>query len=563
MKWIHSVQAPWLLSDRPDAFTLRCWAEPGAFASMRVYYSDPYDYLPGPGKQLNWAAAEMAPLVETGDYAVWTGEVPVPTRKLAYHFRAEDGAGRVFWLGRKGMTDRQSETDNFRIGYHFGEDRLPVWTGKSVWYQIFPDRFFGGPETGDFVPTTKNVWGGTLEGIRQKIPYLRELGVTGVYLNPVFSSPSNHRYDTLDYTRVDARLGTNEDLIRLAEELHRNGLRLMLDGVFNHASDRHPFFQDVKARGDGSPYRHWFLIHDVQALTAEPAEALTPERMKKAPPYECFAYAACMPKWNTDLPAVQDYLIGAAEQWTRVLNLDAWRLDVPDEVSPAFLRAFRRRIRAIQPECLIIGEIWTDPTGWTQTGLFDGTMDYPLYDAVSRFLLKGDADAFAFCEAMNRREGLMTRSMQRNQMLFIGNHDLPRCLTLAGGDAERVRAAWALLCLMDGELNLYYGDERAMRGGEDPANRGVMRWDGQDAALEMERFTRETLALRARLLSSGLTDIRFEALSPHTARVRLIRGHTEYALFLTVGRKAHPLPEPPEARLLLDGERFALWEKSV
>jgi glycosidase len=558
MKWIHSAQAPWLLSDRPDVFTLRCWAEPGAFVSMRAYYSDPYDYLPGTGKRLNWAAAKMTLLTVAGDCAVWTCEVPVPTRKLAYHFRAEDGAGRVLWLGREGVSDR--EGDFFRAGYHFGEDRLPSWSGKSVWYQIFPDRFFGGPAAGDFVPTTKNVWGGTLDGIRQKIPYLRELGVTGVYLNPVFSSPSNHRYDTLDYTTVDARLGTNEDLIHLADELHRSGLRLMLDGVFNHASDRHPFFQDVKARGERSPYRDWFLIHDFKVLMTEPAEALTPERMKKAPPYECFAYAACMPKWNTELPAVQDYLIGAAEQWTRVLNLDAWRLDVPDEVSPVFLRAFRRRIRAIQPECLIIGEIWTDPTGWTQTGLFDGTMDYPLYGAVSRFLLKGDADVYAFCDAMNRREGLMARSMQRNQMLFMGNHDLPRCLTLAGGDAGRVRAAWALLCLMDGELNLYYGDERAMQGGEDPANRGVMQWDSQDAALEMERFTRETLALRARLLSSGTESIRFEALSAHTARVRLIRDHKEYVLFLTNGRDANFTAELPDARLLLRGERFALWE---
>jgi glycosidase len=157
---------------------------------------------------------------------------------------------------------------------------------------------------------------------------------------------------------------------------------------------------------------------------------------------------------------------------------------------------------------------------------------------------------------MNRREGLMARSMQRNQMLFMGNHDLPRCLTLAGGDAGRVRAAWALLCLMDGELNLYYGDERAMQGGEDPANRGVMQWDSQDAALEMERFTRETLALRARLLSSGTESIRFEALSAHTARVRLIRDHKEYVLFLTNGRDANFTAELPDARLLLRGERF-------
>ena len=559
MKIIHLPQSPWLLSDRPDLFTVRLWAEPGLVSSCRLLYSDPYDYLQGRDKQLNWSEAGMELLARNDDYEVWSCRVSVPTQKLSYLFEVLDKDGNRLWLGQDGLSGRQENTGIFRTGYHFGEDRLPSWTGKSVWYQVFPDRFSGGSSDGVFTPSATNFWGGTLEGIRQHIPYLQGIGVTGLYLNPVFSSPSNHRYDTLDYTQVDSRLGTNESLVRLAEELHRNHIKLMLDGVFNHASDQCRFFRDVKERGEYSPYRDWFIIHDLDSTMNEPTGALTPERMRTDPPYECFAFAANMPKWNTGHPEVQEYLIGAAENWTRQLNLDAWRLDVPDEVSPEFLRLFRRRMRTVNPEILILGEIWTDPSAWTQTGLFDGTMDYPLYHAVSRFLLQNCTDAYTFCNAMNRRQGIMTNEMLRNQMIFLGNHDLPRCLTLADHDLEKVKAAWLLLCLLDGELNLYYGDEQALTGGQDPANRGVMRWEESENDSDMMSFVTKTVSLRKQLQSSFISEMRFEAFSADTALLEMTRGDKRY-IFCMYASDHDNEDLRIAGKPLLKGKHFKLWE---
>ena len=562
MKLMHMPQAPWLLSSDPEVFTVRLWVSLQEYTSVTLYFSDSYDYLPEPGKRLNWTGSSMNLLSTTSDYEVWSVGIPVPTHKICYRFLVSDGSRDPLWYGPNGLSAQAGSVGCFRTGYRFPEDTLPSWTGKSAWYQIFPDRFAGGDPDQLFLPGTENFWGGTLEGIIEKIPCLKQLGVTGIYLNPVFSSPSNHRYDTLDYLQVDPRLGSSDSLFRLSKEVHRNGLKLMLDGVFNHCSDRSPFFGDVKSHGKASPYYDWFIIHDPEETMRIPTERLTAERMKADSPYECFAFAANMPKWNTDHPGVQNYLIGAAEYWTKMLDLDAWRLDVPDEVSPSFLRAFRRRIKQLSPDILILGEIWTDPCPWVQTGLFDGTMDYPLHTALSQFMLTGEMDARTFCDALNRRQGLMTEGMMKNQMLFLGNHDLPRCLTVANGNLEKVKAAWLLLCMMDGEVNLYYGDENAMTGGEDPANRGVMVWEEEPLRQEMRSFVRESLQLRAQILSEGLQSVQFQALSMTSVLIQFRRSK-ETISFLFDQKGSFPSDIcPMKAKMLRKGDLFCLWAES-
>ena len=285
MNLMHMPQAPWLLSSDPDVFTVRLWAELQEYTSVTLYFSDSYDYLPGPGKRLNWGSSSMDLLSVTRDYEVWSVDIPVPTHKICYRFLVSAENRDSLWYGPNGLSSQEGSSGFFRTGYRFPEDTLPPWTGKSVWYQIFPDRYAGGNPQQKFIPGTDNFWGGTLGGIIEKIPCLKQLGVTGIYLNPVFSSPSNHRYDTLDYLQVDPSLGSIDSLIRLSKELHRNGLKLMLDGVFNHCSDRSSFFADVKAHGKASPYYDWFIIHDPEETMRIPTEKLTAERMKAGSPY--------------------------------------------------------------------------------------------------------------------------------------------------------------------------------------------------------------------------------------------------------------------------------------
>lgn len=513
---------------------------PGEVAAASVLYCDPYDYLPGEQKLPNLSESQMALTTSTATEDFFTcGDIPLPTHKLRYHFALTLANGEKKLLAANGLLDVADlpRVEPFHIVYRFEGQTLcpPAWVGKSVWYQIFPDRFDSVeslPPAEEFIPQREGFFGGTLAGITRRIPYLESLGVTGVYLNPVFQSPSNHRYDTLDYAAVDPRLGTEAELIALADALHARGMRLMLDGVFNHASDRCPQFRHALAHGKASPYWDWFLFRDEWAARNSPADALSAERMKTNPPYECFAFAANMPKWNTDHPAVIDHLAGIAEEWTRKLNLDAWRLDVPDEISPRFLRMFRERVQRANPETEIIGEIWGEPWPWLTGDQFDGTMHYPAYFAIRDFLLKQTLSAPAFCDRMNTLAAKLPAAQYPAQLQFIGNHDLPRPLTEAGGATDAVKAALLLILLLPGETCLYYGDELAMPGGSDPANRGAMRWQRGAPAEDMLHFTTEAIALRKQLLGLGFHGVRYEVLSQTEICVHLCYGKRSLRLMI-------------------------------
>ncbi len=535
-------------------------ASKGEVATAYALHSDPYDYLPGNEKRLNLTQTPMKLVAATTTDAYFACDaVPMPTRKLCYHFSLTLTDGTRMLLGASGQQPASpaARVDPFLLPYRFEGQVLtsPTWTGQSVWYQIFPDRFdsLGPlPSAETFVPEREGFYGGTLQGILRRLPYLESLGVTGIYLNPVFQSPSNHRYDTVDYAVVDPRLGTNGDLTALADALHARGLRLMLDGVFNHASDRCAQFRHALVHGLASPYWDWFLFRDAQAAQNTPVGMLTSARMKADPPYECFAFAANMPKWNTDHPAVIDHLTGIAEHWTRTLKLDAWRLDVPDEISPRFLRIFRERVRRANPEVEIIGEIWGEPFPWLNGDQFDGAMDYPQYFAIRDFLLRQTLDAPTFCDRMNTLAAQLPGMRFPSQMRFIANHDLPRPLSEAGGSLAAVQAALLLTLLLPGEACLYYGDEIALSGAADPLNRGAMRWQHDAAAKAALDFVKEAVVLRKRLLAAGFGGVRYEALSQTKALVQLRYGVRVVSLTLDPARLHHDHAMTPDMILRLE-----------
>lgn len=540
MSVIHVCTPPWVCVYGRTACRLMFRCASGEVVAASVLYCDPYDYLPGEQKMPNLRETPMTLTTSTASEDFFTCEgIPLPTHKLRYHFALTFANGERKLLASNGLLDVADllRLEPFHIAYRFEGQTLrpPAWAGQSVWYQIFPDRFDALaplPSAVEFIPQREGFWGGTLTGITHRLPYLADLGVTGLYLNPIFQSPSNHRYDTLDYATVDPRLGTEADLIALSDALHARKMRLMLDGVFNHASDRCPQFRHALAHGKASPYWDWFLFRDEQAARGTPAEALTDERMKTNPPYECFAFAANMPKWNTDHPAVIDHLVTIAERWTQKLHLDAWRLDVPDEISPRFLRTFRERMQTANPEVEIIGEIWGEPWPWLTGDQFDGTMHYPAYFAIRDFLLRKTLSAPAFCDRMNTLAAQLPPAQYPSQMYFIGNHDLPRPLYEAGGSTDAVKAALLLLLLLPGEVSLYYGDEIALTGGSDPANRGAMRWQQSAQAEDMLRFAKEAIAFRKKILSQGFHQVHFEAISPTEACVKLCFGRRTLTLTL-------------------------------
>lgn len=495
----HRADYPWqFVTGSTCTLRLRC-NEP--VRSINVVFGDPFWFLHGDRRRPNLHTLPVEDKKTFLGDTFYSVTLEMETRKLRYHFEIVLENGETVFLSETGVTEPLSEEflRAFQVPYVYPAEHYaaPAWARNIVWYQIFPDRFSRDNEsTEEFVPTRKNRFGGTLRGIEKHIPYLKSLGVQGVYLNPIFQSPSNHRYDTANYARIDPELGTEENFASLVGALHENGMRVMLDGVYNHASWQHPFWQDVLKNGEKSAYFDWFCGVSMEVLRGKTSKELTADVMRGEEPFESFAFAADMPKWNTENPAVQDYLIGTAAEWTRKYGVDAWRLDVPDEVSFRFLEHFKKRIRETNPEAYIIGEIWQKSTAWLRAGVFDGAMDYPLYFAIRDFAMKRTDGVETFAERIKDVFLSAPDCVRPRQLAFCGNHDIPRPLTVCGGDTDRLAAALFLQMLLGGAVSIYYGDELGMSGGEDPANRGAMAWGEQSDGIKplyisMIRFKEE------------------------------------------------------------------------
>ena len=368
-----------------------------------------------------------------------------------------------------------------------------AWYEGAFFYQIFPDRFFragppgrpapAGPfEPWEAPPTLRGFKGGTLWGVAEKLPYLLDLGVEAIYLNPVFASTANHRYHTVDYFQVDPILGGNEALRYLLEVAHAHGVRVILDGVFNHTGRGFFAFQHLMENGEQSPYRDWYHVKGfpLKAYTAHPN-------------YEAWWGNPELPKLKVETPAVREYLLAVAEHWIR-FGVDGWRLDVPNEIpDPTFWREFRQRVKGANPEAYIVGEIWEEADPWLQGDMFDAVMNYPLARAVLGFV-GGEAldrdlaaqtglgrieplQALAFSHRLEDLFGRYRPEVVRAQMNLLTSHDTPRLLSLMRGSVERARLALALLFLLPGNPTVYYGEEVGMAGGKDPENRGGMVWE--------------------------------------------------------------------------------------
>lgn len=561
----HRACYPWqFVQGKSCTLRLRCNVP---VLKITVLHGDPFWFAEGKKKQPVLEETELAAKQILLDDTFYSVTIPLRTHKLSYHFELTLYDGTKLMLSELGVTDElpESQLRPFMVPYVFEREHYdaPDWAKGFVWYQIFPDRFAGKGDPSAFVPTRDNFFGGTLRGITGKIPYLKELGVQGIYLNPIFQSPSNHRYDTADYARIDSLLGNENDFRQLVESLHEAGLRIMLDGVFNHCAWDHPFWQDVLHKGESSPYFDWFYIEDVQALSGANKEKFSPEIIRREHPFACFAFAANMPKWNTENELVMDYLIGQAERWTRDFGIDAWRLDVPDEISMRFLREFKRRIRAVSDQVYIIGEIWQDAGLWLGNAVFDGTMDYPLYYAIRDFAMTGQDDLTAFARRIQRWVLSSPEEVQPYQWAFSSNHDIPRLLTECGGDAERTKLALFLTAVLGGNMSVYYGDELGMEGGDDPDNRRAMAWGQQNQPCQ-SFFTQMICLKRETIAGCRITGILYQneeltiTLCSATGKqylAMIVQPESNVVLHeLNTGEKS------PEDKLLFEDSFFALYE---
>ena len=388
----------------------------------------------------------------------------------------------------------------------------PEWVHHAVFYQIFPDRFAISPRVSkpnnlqdwDSPPTIEGYKGGDLIGVVEHLDHIQELGCNAIYFTPVFQSASNHRYHTHDYGKVDPLLGGNDALRVLLDECHARNIKVVLDGVFNHASRGFFQFNDILENGPHSPYLDWFFIEDWPLSAYDGAKPAN---------YGSWIGNRALPKFNTDNPQVREFIMQVAEFWLD-FGIDGWRLDVPFEIStPGFWQEFRERVKARNPDAYIVGEVWQDSREWLQGDQFDAVMNYLFtgptiaYTAGPRVIAANvEGRSYDTSPALSAREygakieellALYDWQIQLAQLNLLDSHDTARLLGIAGGDKTTVRLATILLMTYPGAPSVFYGDEIGLPGDLDPNARRGMPWHRpEDWDLGMLAFHKHLIAMR-------------------------------------------------------------------
>ncbi len=479
-----------------DTVEIRFRAAKGDLSSVELIYGVKHDFT------RNRTRAVMPLMLSDKLYDYFVLRLKLTDKRLAYIFYLTDREGNTRYFTEDGATETYDFSlafyNFFQLAYVNTSDVMPTvdWLPSAVVYQIFVDRFNRGRESGDAPyinmswggkPTPKSFAGGDLDGIREKLDYLCDMGVNALYLTPVFTSRSNHKYDITDYYNVDPAFGGNEAFRRLSEACKNRGMKIVLDAVFNHCGEGLAQFKDVVEKGRRSAYHDWFVING--------------DKPEKRPlNYEVFASCDYMPKWNTSNPEVVDYLCGIGEHWIKEYGIDGWRLDVSDEVSHTFWRTFRKRVKAHGKNIALIGENWHDSESYLMGDQFDSIMNYAFTKSLLDFFARGTLTAEVMCEKLS--ELLMRNRTQVNRMMLnlMDSHDTHRFFSECGKSEGKLMNALATELFMPGATMIYYGTEIPLEGGYDPDSRRCFDWSGQ----KLYRSVKELLRYKKlRALTEG------------------------------------------------------------
>jgi glycosidase len=370
-----------------------------------------------------------------------------------------------------------------------------------VFYQIFPDRFANGDRSNDSAdvqpwdatPTYGNRLGGDIEGVRRHLPYLVDLGISSVYFNPIFKSPSNHRYDAEDFRVVDPQFGTNAQFSALTKELGSKGIRTVLDFVFNHTATSFAPFADIREKGEASAFKDWYFIKSY------------PVRVQENPNYVGWFNYPGMPKLNLQNEETRDYMLNIVNFWKKEVPLAGLRLDVANEVEMGFWRDLRKRVKNLDPQMWIVGEVWGDGSPWLTGDQWDSKMNYEFLWPNRDFIAEGKIPASEYAARLMSVYRRYVPQVSRNMMNLLSSHDTPRFLTVCGNNEDLHRLAATVQFTWVGAPSIYYGEELGMQGGADPANRRGMEWSRANPENAMLSTYKRLIALRnsSRALQSG------------------------------------------------------------
>jgi cyclomaltodextrinase len=452
------------------------------------------------GDKYNWDKYEqktvMRKYASDAMFDYWQTEVKPPFRRMRYYFTLE-AHQEIYYFTERGFSQEAPENPNTNFDFPFINPvdvfTPPAWVKDAVFYQIFPERFGNsdpslnpeGTLPWGEEPAQDNFFGGDLQGVIDHLDYLEALGVNALYFTPLFAATTNHKYDTSDYMNVDPQFGTNETLKQLVDACHERGIRVLLDAVFNHSGRTFAPFLDCLAHGKDSKYADWFHVRE------------WPLQVKDGiPTYNTFAFEPHMPKLNTENAEVKAYLLDVARYWIEEIGIDGWRLDVANEVDHEFWRAFRKVVKAANPDAYILGEIWHESIMWLQGDQFDAVMNYPVTNAAIDFFAKESISARQFIEEIGTILSNYPQQVHEVAFNLLDSHDTPRLLTMCNEDKNKFKMAAAFQLTYPGVPCIYYGDEIGLTGEQDPGCRKCMEWDASKQDQDLFFFYQRMIALR-------------------------------------------------------------------
>jgi cyclomaltodextrinase / maltogenic alpha-amylase / neopullulanase len=556
----HQSNRSFVLPIERNVLAFRLLTARDDIRECRLYYwkrSDPY-----PSTRREVVLERRYQDAEHDDFRV-SVTFPETAHYIKYYFQFTDIKGKTCYFSEYGFTAVPPEKGFFEFLYANDHDvaKNPDWCKGIVYYEIFPERFATGNqnktchkyEPWESVPTRENYLGGDLAGIVAKLGYLKSLNVDCLYLTPIFLGDFNHKYATTDYYRIDPSFGTNEEFAFLVKKAHEHGIRVVLDGVFNHVGIHFPPFEDLLRNGEASSYKDWFYVTSFP-LAMEPLN------------YECVGDYPYMPKLRTSNPAVRDMVLDIMTYWIRETGLDGWRLDVADEVDFSTWQFIRTRLKEAYPEALLLGETWGDAAKLVGSGdQLDSAMNYLFRDAMVDYFAR---ERISEAELDHRIQHMLMKYPDHvNSGMYncLGSHDTARFLTEAGGDVEKMMQAVACQMTFPGSPAIYYGDEVGMAGENDPGCRGGMVWDTKKQNQSLLDWHKKLTALR--MQSPALQKGGYRTFVCDTGKrlfgfVRCFKNESVYVLF-NRGSVPQTIPMPRgDAIDLITGKPLDFAEES-
>ncbi|MGN0278925.1 MAG: glycoside hydrolase family 13 protein [Lachnospiraceae bacterium] len=439
---------------------------------------------------------EMHVVAQSELFDYFETELVNPYKRLNYYFELSDGKETILYYGdcfcKDTVVDR---SEYYQLPFNHRADivKPPEWVKDAVIYNIFPDSFATGKHyisktatEAQFAGlTTRGKLGGTIRGITENVDYIKNLGVNAIYINPIFAAGEYHKYDLIDYYHTDPCFGTNEEFKELVRIFHEEGIRVIIDGVFNHCGWRFFAFEDVVQNGEKSRYKDWFYGLRFPVIRPDDCETY--------PNYECFGYERMMPKLNMENPETADYFCEVGRFWVREFDIDGWRLDVASEVNDGFWRRFHQAVKEEKSDAVLIGEVWESAGHWLDGTIFDSAMNYDFRKHCKRFFAEETIDAREFDGRVTDMQMRYRKQTVFAQLNVLDTHDVSRFLSVCNENLANYKLAVVFQMTFPGMPSIFYGDEKGISGIMEEEYRSPMEWEESHVLYD---FFRKLIMLR-------------------------------------------------------------------